>query len=177
MPRQNIISGFRLAALGGIITSLTPLFVSGATANIIDPVVINRRVGIDYSVCARELLEQNIAPNQVAIACSQALIPPDLSLCAIKISSLTPIAALEALTTCNRVRRPLELSTCVTDIFSRTQGTDPIVLASSANLVMDNCRRSLLPLRFADCVSGLSQQINFGTDAALRTCIAAEESR
>ncbi len=177
MSRQNIISGFRLAALGGIVTSLTPLFISGATANIIDPVVINRRVGIDYSVCARELLEQNIAADQVAIACSQALIPPDLSLCAIKISSLTPIAALDALTTCNRVRRPLELSTCVTDIFSRTQGTDPIVLASSANLVMDNCRRSLLPLRFADCVSGLSQQLNLGTDAALRTCIAAEERR
>jgi hypothetical protein len=178
MLRKNSKFGFRLmAVLGGTIASLSPLLIPAATANIIDPVVVNRRVGIDYSICAGELLDRGIAPDPVAIACSQAVVPADLSLCVAKISRLTPVTANDALVACNRVRRPLDLSTCVVDIYSRTQGDKPIVVASSANVVLDNCRRSLLPLRFADCVTGLSQQISFSPDAALRSCIAAEERR
>lgn len=178
MLRQNSKFGFRLVAiLGGAIASLSPLLIPAATANIIDPVVVNRTVGAAYNLCAGELLDRGVTPDQVTIACSQAIIPPDLSLCVAKISRLTPVTANDALVACNRVRRPLDLSTCVVDIYSRSQGDKPSVIASSANVILDNCRRSLLPLRFADCVTGLSQQISFSPDAALRSCIAAEERR
>ncbi len=182
LPRQNSRFSFRLGAtlLGtvtGTIASLTPFFIPAANANIIDPVVINRRVGADYRVCAGELLDRGITAEQVAIACSQALVPPDLSLCVGKISRLTPVTASDALSACNRVRRPVEMSTCVVDIFNRTTGSTPSVITSSANTILDNCRRSLLPLKFSDCVIGLSQQINFSSDVALRSCIAAEERR
>jgi len=177
-PKQNSKFGLRLgAALSGTIASLIPLFISGANANILDPVMINRQVGADYNVCAGELLDRGITADQVAIACSQALIPPDLSLCVAKISRLTPVIASDALSACNRVRRPVEMSTCVVDIFNRTTVPNPPVVASSANAILDNCRRSLLPLRFSSCVIGLSQQINFSADVALRSCIAAEERR
>lgn len=180
MPKQNSRVSLGITLIGtmtGAIASLTPLFISAATANIIDPVVINRRVGADYNVCAGELLDRGIAADQVAIACSQAVVPPDLSLCVAKISRLTPVNASDALNACNRVRRPVEMSTCVVDIFNRTIGSNPSVITSSANIILDNCRRSLLPLRFSDCVAGLSRQINFGSDVALRACIAAEERR
>ena len=182
LPKQNSKFSFRLGAalvgiVSGTIASLTPFFIPAANANIIDPVVINRRVGADYRVCAGELLDRGIAAEQVAIACSQALVPPDLSLCVGKISRLTPVTAPDALSACNRVRRPVEMSTCVVDIFNRTTGSTPSVITSSVNTILDNCRRSLLPLKFSDCVIGLSQQISFSSDMALRSCIAAEERR
>lgn len=184
MPKPKNRFSFRLgAALVGVVTgtiaSLTPLFISTATANILDPIVINRRVGADYSICAGELLDRGIVPDQVAIACSQAIIPADLSFCVTKINRLTSVTAMDALSACTRVRRPVEMSTCVVDIFNRTTGANPSVFVSPANAILDNCRRSLLPLKFADCVIGLSQHIDFraSSDGVLRSCIAAEERR
>lgn len=184
MPKHNYKFTLRLGAalvgsVAGSIASLTPFFVSSANANIIDPVVVNRRVGADYSICAGELLDREIASSQVAIACSQALIPADLSFCVTKINRLTTITAMDALSACTRVRRPVEMSTCVVDIYNRTIGSNPTVTANPANAILENCRRSLLPLKFADCVIGLSQQIDFRSNPneALRTCIAAEERR
>jgi hypothetical protein len=184
MLKQNHKFTLRLGAalvgsVAGSIASLTPFFIPSATANILDPVTINRRVGADYSICAGELLDREIAATQVAIACSQALIPADLSFCVTKINRLTTITAIDALSACTRVRRPVEMATCVVDIYNRTTGSTPSVIARPANAILDNCRRSLLPLKFADCVVGLSQQIDFSvsSDGVLRTCIAAEERR
>lgn len=184
MPKQNNRFTFRLGAalvgsVAGSIASLTPFFISGANANILDPIVVNRRVGADYSICAGELVDRGIAQSQVAISCSQALIPADLSLCVIKINRLTTITAIDALGACTRVRRPVEMSTCVVDIYNRTTGSNPSVTINSADAILENCRRSLLPLKFADCVVGLSQHIDFraSSEGVLRTCIAAEERR
>lgn len=123
----------------------------------------------EFKTCAAELLRANISRNLAAQVCAEALYPEDLSLCVLKINAQTPIIADEALYSCQRVRRPLELASCVVDINQYTQ--NPEVL-----LVLDRCRRSLLPLRFSECVIGLSREIDFSSTEALETCIAAEDS-
>jgi hypothetical protein len=62
----------------------------------------------------------------------------------------------------------VELSTCVFDIGNRAREAEALS-------VLDYCRRSLLPLRFSNCVVGLSREIDFSTPRALQTCIAAED--
>ncbi len=121
-----------------------------------------------WQVCAIELINSNISHEQAAAACSSAIEPKDLSFCTIKINSLTPVDSNIALAACIRVRRPLELASCVVDINKDTD--NPIPLA-----VVDHCRRSLLPIRYAECVIGLDREVNFSTSQALATCINAED--
>ena len=122
----------------------------------------------EFKTCADELLRANISRNRAASVCAEALYPEDLSLCVLKIKALTPIIADDALYGCQRVRRPLELASCVVDINKHTQNPDVI-------LAFDRCRRSLLPVRFSECVIGLSREIDFSSTEALETCIAAED--
>jgi len=119
--------------------------------------------------CAAELVRfAALSQEAASVACAQALAPKELSRCVLKISELTPTRAQDALFACFKVRRPLELAGCVHDIHEKTQKPD-------AAAVIDHCRRSLLPLRFSDCVVGLSREIDFSPPKALRTCIAAED--
>ena len=122
----------------------------------------------EFEICAAELLRTNISRNLAAKVCAEALYPEDLSLCVLKINAQTPIIADEALYGCQRVRRPLELASCVVDINQYTQNPEAL-------LVLDRCHRSLLPLRFSECVIGLSREIDFSSTEALETCITAED--
>jgi len=122
----------------------------------------------EFKTCAAELLRANISRNLAADVCAEALYPEDLSLCVLKIRAQTPIIADQALYGCQRVRRPLELASCVVDINKHTQNPDVL-------LALDRCRRSLLPLRFSECVIGLSREIDFSSTEAQETCIAAED--
>lgn len=125
--------------------------------------------GVDqFQICAAELLRAGISRENAARTCAEALEPKDLSLCVLKIEQLTPIAADDALFACMRVRRPKELASCTVDINQHTQGSDPVS-------VLANCRRTLLPLRFSECVIGLSREIDFSVEGALATCIDAED--
>ncbi|HBL61945.1 MAG TPA: hypothetical protein DDZ80_27105 [Cyanobacteria bacterium UBA8803] len=125
--------------------------------------------GVDqFQICAAELLRADVSREVASRVCGEALYPKDLSLCVLKIRDLTPIAANEALNACRRVRRPRELASCVVNINKYTP--DPEALS-----VLDHCRRSLLPLRFAECAIGLSREIDFSPARALETCIAAED--
>ncbi len=121
-----------------------------------------------FQVCAGELVRANISLELASQACAQALAPQDVSLCVLRIKTLTAIAVNDALVACTRVRRPLELASCVVDINERTQ--DP-----EANSVLGYCRRSLLPVRFSECVIGLSREVDFSPASALTTCSAAED--
>jgi len=120
-----------------------------------------------FAVCAAELLRANISPDLASTACAEALEPMDLSECVLRIASLTPALADRALGSCTRVRRPVELAKCVVEINRRAQNSD-------VSSVLDNCRRSLLPLRFSSCVIGLSNQTDFSPARTMTTCIAAE---
>ena len=62
------------------------------------------------------------------------------------------IVNLDALDACRRVRRPLELATCVMMIHGSTE-TMPLD-DNGSKLVLDSCRKSLLPERYGRCVVG-----------------------
>jgi hypothetical protein len=122
----------------------------------------------EFDVCTNELLRAEVSPEQAARACADALEPKDLSLCVLKIRALTPLGADETIAACLRVRRPLELADCVVDIDRSAEDPD------AAN-ILSNCRRSLLPRRFSDCVQGLTREANLTATSAMDTCIAAED--
>lgn len=120
----------------------------------------------DYEACASALVDSGIAAVEAADACADALYPKDLSRCVSRIDANTEIASNDALENCLKVRQPVDLAECVTDIDdigSNVVGLD----------VLDYCRRSLLPARFAACVTGLSNGTQLGTNEALESCISA----
>lgn len=124
----------------------------------------------DYEACVNALSGLQLAPTDVAAACAAALFPRSLGECVSRISGDTTIAATDALSGCRRVRRPNDLATCVVDINnSSSEGT---VLAN----VLDNCRRSLLPIRFSSCVTGLRGGLPaLSTSEAMNNCIASSD--
>ncbi|NEO33416.1 MAG: hypothetical protein F6K36_23920 [Symploca sp. SIO3C6] len=121
-----------------------------------------------FELCVLELDRANVPPEQAIKACAEAFVPEDLSECVLRIDLQTPTSGSDALEACKKVRRPVELARCVITINNRTQ--NPEVFS-----VLDHCRRSLLPLRFSECVIGLSSQSDFSTARTLETCIAAED--
>ena len=118
----------------------------------------------DYQLCAAQLLRVRISPEAVADACAASLYPRDLTICVVRINRETNIAAADALSRCRQVRRPRDLATCAINISTRTQG-------SAGAEVLDNCRRSLLPVSFAKCVVGLNREIDFSVERAMSACI------
>jgi hypothetical protein len=155
--RHSISSLLRLTtaplAIAGLLAIGLPLQPASAKQN-------------DYQSCAAALRDSGIAEAEVAAACSAALKPAELATCVSEIGGQTAIEASAALSGCRRVRRPLELSTCVVSI---NPGDGEIAQ------VLDNCRRSLLPARFSECVVGLVAEINYNTNRAMRSCIAATD--
>lgn len=118
----------------------------------------------DFRICTSALARDRISPDAAVDACSGTVYPKDLAACVYKINRETNIAAADALSRCSAVRRPRDLAICVVNITTRTQGT------SSAD-VLENCRRSLLPVRFAECVVGSNRGIDFSATRAMGYCI------
>ncbi|NJR64434.1 MAG: hypothetical protein HC772_02485 [Leptolyngbyaceae cyanobacterium CRU_2_3] len=87
----------------------------------------------------------------------------------LNIDTATVLTSADALSNCQRVRRPVELATCVVDIGAIDSSSETASLLN----VVDHCRRSLLPARFSACVVGLRSQVDFPTETALSNCIAA----
>jgi hypothetical protein len=122
----------------------------------------------DYRICTAELLRAGIAVQPASQACAEALYPKDLSACVSKIGQQTKIAPADALPRCSKARRPEDLRRCVVALSQNTQQTvDPTVL--------DYCSRSLLPVRFAQCVVGLRTAANLAPSQALDNCIDASD--
>lgn len=124
-----------------------------------------------YRSCLRDLQGNGVSPEISASACAGALRPTDISQCVRRITQKTKISGLDALNSCQQVRRPDELASCVLDINNSQSKNPPNPLA-----VMDFCRRSLLPRRFSQCVIGMGQQANFTTEQLMNICINTKES-
>ncbi len=123
----------------------------------------------DFQICTAQLIRYaTVSPSAASVACAEALTPKDISRCVVTIAQISPTLKDNALFACTRVRRPVELGRCVFDITNRARGTE-------ANRIIDYCRRSLLPDRFSQCVTGISREVDAGYPRALDTCIAAEE--
>ena len=157
--RWILAFGTQLATLGLLAAALPMLPASAITIKFPRP-------KNEYRACSVELMGAGLTADAAASACAGALHPRDISKCVVQINRKTNIAGVEALASCERVRRPKDLATCVVDINtkSRTQTTTPL-------LVLDQCRRSLLPEQFSECVVGLSRQVDFSVDRLMTTCL------
>ncbi|MEO0947751.1 MAG: hypothetical protein AAFY11_06345 [Cyanobacteria bacterium J06641_5] len=123
-----------------------------------------------FGVCTEELLAVGFDNNTVAAACGRALLPDELSLCVISIVQDANVDAAFALDNCFRVRRPDELAVCALEIDEAFMLEDPTA-------VVDSCRRSILPLRFSDCVTGVGLGADVTVDTALKNCLAADNNQ
>lgn len=151
------------------ILTVPVLAIAGCLAAILPNTAIAASYSNDYSVCAGRLLSVGVTAEAASQACAAALRPRDLAACVVKIDKQTQIAATDALSTCGNARRPEELATCVVGVsLSTKEEANPAVL--------NYCGRSLLPVRFGQCVVGLRSQIDFPATQALDTCISADDS-
>ncbi|WP_422662009.1 hypothetical protein [Pannus brasiliensis] len=143
------------------------------------PVLANQ-----FDTCIRQIAGAGVSPRDAAQACSDALIPKELSRCVAMINSRTPIDGQSALLACYQVRRPIDLANCVVDIHRAV----PAIAAAPATKqdkkapselslqTLDSCRKSLLPGRFSECVIATSRDVAKETPAeALDTCLSAED--
>lgn len=121
-----------------------------------------------YRDCTADLLRTGLSPEQTAAGCSEALYPRDLGRCVTRISRGQENFALNALFACRQVRRPVELATCFVEIRDELDDT-------TATDVLDNCRRSLLPARYSDCVVGISRQTELASTVVLNACISGAD--
>lgn len=125
--------------------------------------------GDEFKICAEELQEAGLLPDEASAACADALRPKDLSLCVLSMNEEVGIPAEEGLYNCYRDRRPLELASCVVDINQVLEADDP-------GIIVENCRFSLLPLRYSECVIGLTNAEGETIDPAMamEECINAD---
>ena len=140
-----------------------------------------------FDVCVEQIKESGVPGDQAGTACADAIIPKELSWCVRKIGRNTPVPAEDALTACYRVRRPVDLGNCVADIYKdtvrpyvATQGTNSETTSETGEsislLVLDSCRRSLLPGRHSECVIALGRRIENASPAkAMEACLNAED--
>lgn len=137
-----------------------------------------------FNVCANRMLASGIDGDLAGIACADALYPRELSSCVQEITRETSLAPEATLQACYRVRRPQELATCVNRINAGVEFTptepeeannvegDTTILTS----VLNNCRNSLLPRRYARCVIGLSDGLyTVSPQEAMDNCLDARD--
>lgn len=118
--------------------------------------------------CAESMILSGVAKSSAASACSDALDPINLASCVTEITA-TDIKGDDALQACYRVRRTDELATCVTTISS-----DLAAGKGKSDVILDSCRRSLLPKRHAECTLDLSTVSKISPEEAMKSCLAAE---
>ncbi|MFQ4135305.1 hypothetical protein PGN35_003210 [Nodosilinea sp. PGN35] len=125
-----------------------------------------RAIANDFETCTSSLIEAGITAAEAAGACGRALHPADLASCTVDVLGAAEVDAPQALLACQSDRRPLELATCVGDIH---QG----LAVANSTAVLNNCRRSVLPARFSDCVVGVAAAAELAVADAMAQCIAA----
>lgn len=121
-----------------------------------------------YETCAKTVVKAGVEGNVAGLACAQDLHPEHLGRCVERVTKAT-LGADAALSACRRVRRPLDLAECVTDIHFQDKQ------APMAD-VLEYCRKSLLPVRFGECVTGLGRDpLKLATREGLDVCINASD--
>ena len=123
----------------------------------------------DFRACAAQLLQSGVTPQAASQSCAQFIRPRELSACVAKITKRTEISANQALVNCRQTRRAEDFATCVVGISQSTQ-------QSVNQAALNYCGRSLLPVKFAECVVGLRKEIDIDPMRTLNTCINADFS-
>lgn len=134
----------------------------------------------EYQSCTASLTDVKLDRTSASKGCAEALHPEHVGTCVVRIvndksvaNKITNVAALDA---CRRVRRPIELATCVTNIHGSSEATP--VDAAGSMAVLDACRKSLLPERYGRCVVGLYRDpLKMTVAEGLNTCLDATDYR
>jgi hypothetical protein len=157
-------ANLRRAALGmavfGSLLTLSPVAPAIAVGF---PAIPAKDSRDDYRRCVRQLVDLKLPQEDAIDACGRSLTPEYLATCTVRISR-REYAPVDALNACRQVRRPEDLAHCVADI----RGTLKTLEAAD---VLDNCRRSLLPIRYSDCVIGMSRVASAIAPTVLSKCI------
>lgn len=126
--------------------------------------------GNPYQTCAEEMLQIGISSDVAANVCAGALKPENLSRCVSKIydNAIEGIDPSFILFNCQRVRRPEELATCVADILEN-------IPDAGEEIVIESCRRSLLPERYADCAIGLYRELQLPSTEIFASCLNPDD--
>jgi hypothetical protein len=157
-------------AVCGLFVSLT---IVGMSSGIAIPAQAGeaKRTANAYATCGMALKQATIATDVAAKACAEDLHPDELGQCVTAITSTVApkMDANTVLSACRRVRRPLELATCVNDIHQQDKNANTAA-------ILESCRRSLLPEVHGQCVVGLNHKpLTMNTPSGLSTCIEAND--
>ncbi len=147
----------QFAMVGGLVAMAVP----------VAPAIAANDSQDDFQRCTATLTRLNLPQEEALYACSRSLAPEHLWKCVQRVNrqGYAPDAALNA---CRQVREPQSMAACVVDIRDRFKD-------SVADEVLDNCRRSLLPLRYADCVVGANRgETGIAPTAAMTACNDAD---
>ncbi len=134
-----------------------------------------------YSVCVTQLQKYDVSGEDAAIACSDALIPKELSECVSMIGNTTPIDGNDSLKACFQVRRPIDLGNCVADIYNALPSlsvVDPETDTEEINLLtlLNSCRTSLRPGFYSECVIAATKEVDEMTPIkAMDVCLSAQD--
>lgn len=134
-----------------------------------------------FSVCITQLEKYQVSGNDAAIACSDALIPKELSECVSMIGNVTPIQGNDALKACYQVRRPIDLGNCVADIYRQFPNLATVNPETKTNetallTLLNSCRASLQPGFFSECVIASAKEVSDITPVkAMDICLSAQD--
>ncbi|YAI81869.1 MAG: hypothetical protein ACQJCO_08805 [cyanobacterium endosymbiont of Rhopalodia sterrenbergii] len=137
-----------------------------------------------FDVCITEIAQYWVEQDKAALACSNALIPKELSQCVSMISRATPIEGDDALSACYQVRRPIDLGHCVADIYNAipnlslkfTENGLATLQEPPLLTLLTSCRASLRPGHYSECVIAVNRNYPDTTlIEALNKCLAAED--
>jgi hypothetical protein len=165
MAKQFVKHSASIGVVVGLLTIALPITPTSASTYVRRSGFVSER---SYRECAADLLQSGLSPEVAATGCSEALSPRELGRCVTRISREQDGFAQNAFTACRQVRRPVELSTCFVLIRNELEDT------TAAN-VLDNCRRSLLPDRYSDCVLGISRATDLASTTVLNACISGAD--
>jgi hypothetical protein len=129
-----------------------------------------------FDVCVEKMVKGGVAVEKATTACAGALSPRELSQCVEKIRDKTDLPAEDVLQNCYRVRRPVDMASCVTDINSKILGPTTDNKQAMLSMALNSCRSSLQPRRYAECVIGMDKGTSdMSPDKLMDTCLNAED--
>lgn len=167
------------------LTAIAPISVSLLILEVpLLPVVAGSADWNQFDVCVTEIAQYEVTQDKVALACSDALIPKELSQCVTMIRRATPIKGDDALDACYQVRRPIDLGHCVADIYNAIPNLSSIPTENGSTTLeepplltlLTSCRASLRPGYYSECVIAVNRDLSDMTPIkALNKCLAAED--
>lgn len=176
-----IILPARLQPLTTIALIAMSLFIPNISSL---PLVAGNADWNQFDVCITEIAQYGVEQDQAALACSDTLIPKELSQCVTMIYRATPIEGDDALNACYQVRRPIDLGHCVADIYNAipnlsltsTKNRTTTSKEPSLSTLLTSCRASLRPGYYSECVIAVNRNLAEITPIkALHQCLAAED--